>query len=78
MNLQKENAPNPHPTERRVALEKRGRVSEMSVDQMRRELLTSQVTELPNRRAFDEAGAAPAVAMCDMDGLKRFHLYCRP
>src|SRR5215467_11535721 len=66
----KENALNPHPSERRVALEKRRLVSEMSVEEMRRELLTSQVTGLPNRRAFDEAGPAPAVAMADMDGLK--------
>jgi GGDEF domain-containing protein len=37
---------------------------------MRRELLTSEVTGLPNRRAFDEAGRALAVAMSDLDGLK--------
>jgi GGDEF domain-containing protein len=45
--------------ERRVALEKRRRVAEMSPAEMQRELLTSEVTGLPNRRAFDEAGAAP-------------------
>jgi PleD family two-component response regulator len=50
-----ENALNPVLTERRVALEKRRRVSEMCVEEMQRELLTSQVTGLPNRRAFDEA-----------------------
>jgi GGDEF domain-containing protein len=61
--------------DRRVALEKRRRVSEMSVEEMRRELLTSQVTGLPNRRAFDEARPAPAVAMCDMDGLKALNRY---
>jgi GGDEF domain-containing protein len=75
MNLQKANAPNPHPTERRVALEKRRRVSEMPVEEMRRELLTSQVTGLPNRRAFDEAAPAPAVAMADMDGLKALNKF---
>jgi GGDEF domain-containing protein len=69
------NAPNPYPIERRVALDNRRRVSEMSVEEMRRELLTSQVTGLPNRRAFDEAGPAPAVAMCDMDGLKALNKY---
>jgi GGDEF domain-containing protein len=42
----------------------------MSPEEMRRELLTSEVTELLNRRAFDEAGTAPAVAMSDVDGLK--------
>jgi GGDEF domain-containing protein len=75
MILQKANAPNPHPTERRVALEKRRRVAEMSVDEMRRELLTSPVTGLPNRRAFDETGPAPATAMADMDGLKALNKY---
>jgi GGDEF domain-containing protein len=70
-----ENVPNPYATERRVSLEKRRRVSEMSVEEMRRELLTSQVTGLPNRRAFDEAGPAPAVAMADMDGLKALNKY---
>lgn len=56
--------------ERRVALEKRQRVAEMLPEEMRRELLTSEVTGLPNRRAFNEAGAALAVAMSDLDGLK--------
>ena len=57
-------------TERRVALEKRRRVAEMSREEMQRELLTSEVTGLPNRRAFDEAGVAQVIAMCDVDGLK--------
>lgn len=61
---------NPSATERRVALRRRQRVAEMSREEMQRELLTSEVTGLPNRRAFDEAGASPAVAMCDVDGLK--------
>ena len=56
--------------ERRVALGERRRVAEMSPEEMRRELLTSDVTALPNRRAFDEAGQAVAVAMSDVDGLK--------
>ena len=56
--------------ERRVALGERRRVAEMSPEEMRRELLTSEVTGLPNRRAFDEAGRAPAIAMSDVDGLK--------
>jgi len=41
--------------ERRVALAKRRRVGEMSPEEMQRELLTSEVTGLPNRRAFNEA-----------------------
>ncbi len=56
--------------ERRVALEKRRRVAQMSPEEMQRELLTSEVTGLPNRRAFDEAGVAAAVGMSDVDGLK--------
>jgi GGDEF domain-containing protein len=56
--------------ERRVALGKRRRVAEMSPAEMQRELLTSEVTGLPNRRAFDEAGVASAIAMSDLDGLK--------
>lgn len=61
--------------ERRIALKKRRRVAEMSPEEMRLELLTSEVTELPNRRAFDEAGAASAVAMSDVDGLKALNRY---
>lgn len=61
--------------ERRVALEERRRVSEMSPEEMQRELLTSEVTGLPNRRAFGEAGTALAVAMSDVDGLKALNKY---
>jgi GGDEF domain-containing protein len=71
-----ERAPNPATVcERRVAFEERRRVAEMSPEEMRRELLTSEVTGLPNRRAFDEAGRSPAVAMCDVDGLKALNRY---
>lgn len=61
--------------ERRVALEKRRRVAEMSPEEMRRELLTSEVTGLPNRRAFREAGAALAIVISDVDGLKALNEY---
>lgn len=70
-----EHAVNPPAGERRVALEKRRRVAEMSPEEMRRELLTSEVTGLPNRRAFGEAGATLAVAMSDVDGLKALNKY---
>jgi GGDEF domain-containing protein len=66
---------NPPIRERRVALAKRQHVAEMSPEEMRRELLTSEVTGLPNRRAFEEAGAALAVAMSDVDGLKALNKY---
>jgi len=42
---------------------------------MRQELLTSEVTGLPNRRAFEEAGPALAIAMSDMDALKAVNKY---
>jgi GGDEF domain-containing protein len=61
--------------ERRVALAERRRVAEMSPEELRRELLTSEVTGLPNRRAFGEAAAAFAVAMSDVDGLKALNKY---
>jgi GGDEF domain-containing protein len=65
-----ERAVNAPAGERRVALEKRRRVAKMSKKEMRRLLLTSEVAGLPNRRAFDEAGVADVVAICDVDGLK--------
>jgi len=61
---------NPPTRERRVDRKKRQRTAEMSPEEMQRELLTSEVTGLPNRRAFGEAEAATAVAMSDVDGLK--------
>jgi len=70
-----EHGVSPPACERRVALEKRRCVAEMSAEEMRRELLTSEVTRLPNRRAFAEAGAALAVAMSDVDGLKALNKY---
>ena len=60
----------PSAGDRRIALGERRRVAEMSPGEMRRALLTSEVTGLPNRRAYDEAGRAVAVAICDVDGLK--------
>jgi GGDEF domain-containing protein len=70
-----EHAVNPTTNERRVALAERRRVAEMSPADMQRELLTSEVTGLPNRRGFDEAMAALAVAMSDVDGLKALNKY---
>src|SRR5579862_8304838 len=56
--------------ERRIDHARRKRVAEMSPEEMRQALLVSEKTGLPNRRAFDEAGPAPWVAMCDCNGLK--------
>jgi GGDEF domain-containing protein len=56
--------------ERRVDFATRKRVGDMSPKQMRRALLTSDKTGLPNKRAFDEGEASLFVAMSDIDGLK--------
>jgi len=57
-------------TERRADHLTRKRVSEMSPEEMRRALLVSEKTGLPNRRAFDEGEPSPYVAMSDVNGLK--------
>ena len=59
--------------EKRTDLARRRAVSEMTPEEMQKELLTSRTVDLPNRRAFEEAEAklpAKAVAMSDADGLK--------
>jgi len=56
--------------ERRVDFERRKRVSEMSPEELRRALLISEKTGLPNRRAFEEAPPSPYMAMVDVNGLK--------
>lgn len=67
-------APPPSLADRRVDLATRKRVSEMSPEEMRSALHTSEITGLPgNKRAFDEALAqAPnqAQATIDLDSLK--------
>ena len=57
-------------TERRIDHITRKRVSEMSPEELRRALLESEKTGLPNRRAFDEGEQSAYVAMSDVDGLK--------
>ena len=64
------------PIDRRQNSALRKRIAEMSPDELRKTLLTSDVVDLPNGRAFDEAERdhpAPAVAMSDADGLKAFN-----
>jgi len=56
--------------ERRTDNVTRKRVAEMSPEEMRRALLVSDKTDLPNRRAFEEGKAAPWVAISDVNGLK--------
>jgi len=57
-------------TERRKDQVTRKRVAEMSPEEMRRALLVSDKTGLPNRRSFDEGEVSPWVAMGDVNGLK--------
>lgn len=63
----------PLPPERRINPTERKRVTEMSPEEMKKELLTSPVTQMPNRRAFDEAAPSNVVGMSDADGLKAFN-----
>lgn len=56
--------------ERRIDHLTRKRIAEMSSEEMRRALLVSDKTGLPNRRAFDEGEISPWVAMSDVNGLK--------
>jgi GGDEF domain-containing protein len=59
------------PVERRQG--ERRRVADMTHEEARKELLTSQTVDLPNKRAFDEAPKSPVVGFSDADGLKAFN-----
>lgn len=56
--------------DRRVDLERRKRVAQMTPEEMRRELLTSEVTGIGNRRAYEEAEKLPTQVSIDVDSLK--------
>src|SRR5690606_14913793 len=56
--------------DRRQDLETRKRVDQMDIEELRRLALTSHLTGLPNRRAYDEAERLPAQASIDVDSLK--------
>jgi GGDEF domain-containing protein len=58
------------PRQRRVDLEQRKRVAEMGPEEMRRALLTDELTGLGNRRAWEEAPHFPHVGKLDAEGLK--------
>jgi diguanylate cyclase (GGDEF)-like protein len=58
-----------HP-ERRTDSNRRKQVGQMSPEEMKRELLTSHLTGLPNRRAYDEAPKKPVQVLADADSLK--------
>lgn len=57
-------------TDRRGNIPERKRVAAMSTEEMRAELLTSHVTGLPNKRAYEEAERLPHQASIDVDSLK--------
>lgn len=58
--------------DRRVDTATRQKVTEMSPEDMRKTLLTSDKVDLPNKRAFQESDS-PFVGMSDADGLKAFN-----
>ena len=56
-------------TERRKDTAERQRVADMTPEQMQKELLTSQVVDLPNKRAYEEAPKRAIQSRSDVDGL---------
>lgn len=61
------------PVDRRVDLAGRKRVAQMTPDEMKRTLLTHELTGIRNRRAYDEAEKLPVQAAVDADSLKWFN-----
>lgn len=56
--------------DRRKDTARRKRIAEMSPEEMQRALLTSELTGLPNRRAYEDAVKAPVQGSIDADSLK--------
>lgn len=56
--------------ERRKDAANRRRVSELTPEELRRELLTDPLTGLPNRRAYEESKQLPVQIALDVDSLK--------
>ena len=56
--------------ERRKDFEKRKRVEKMTIEEMRKELLTDPLTNLGNRRAYEEDPRLPVQVFVDVDSLK--------
>lgn len=63
------NTPSLPTGDRRVDVAQRQRVSELSNEQMQKELLTSHVVDLPNARAYEEAPKKAVQGRSDVDGL---------
>lgn len=60
----------PDGIEKRADVDTRKRVSQMTPDELRQSLLTSERTGLGNQRAYDEAPRKPVQASIDADSLK--------
>jgi GGDEF domain-containing protein len=56
--------------ERRVNTAQRQKISEMSPEQMRKTLLTNEVSGIQNRRAYEESDKLPVQAHVDLDNFK--------
>lgn len=56
--------------ERREDVAQRKKVAEMSTDEAKRELLTHELTDIPNRRAYVESEKLPTQVSIDVDSLK--------
>jgi diguanylate cyclase (GGDEF)-like protein len=56
--------------ERRVEIARRKKVAEMSAEEAKRELLTHELTGIPNRRAYVESEKLPRQVSIDVDSLK--------
>lgn len=68
----------PAQPERRTDLATRKRVADLTPDERSHELLTSELTKLPNKRAFEEdshtlAQSYPHVGYADIDDFKRYN-----
>lgn len=64
------NEPESATPDRRQDTVERRRISDMSPAELRQELLTNDLTGIPNRRAYEESAKLPAQASIDVDSLK--------
>lgn len=64
---------NDHGRDRRIDLLARKRVAQMSPEEMKRTLLTHELTGIKNRRAYEESPMLPVQAAIDADSLKWFN-----
>src|SRR5205085_5535225 len=67
---QSEDASKPAPTERRTDIGRRKAVAAMTPEELRKDLLTHELTGIPNRRAYQEAARLPVQVSVDANSLK--------